>query len=154
MMFDLTSYLPDDLNVKMDRATMAFGLEARAPFLDQELVAYSLSLPLNQKVNHGKTKIALKRALRGIVPDEVFQRPKRGFQVPLAEWFRGPLKQLVRERCLASSGPLSQLVRPESVARLIRENDAGTDHGNRIWMLLSLATWLGRNDKHQMPNHK
>jgi asparagine synthase (glutamine-hydrolysing) len=154
MMFDLTSYLPDDLNVKMDRATMRFGLEARAPFLDQELVMYSLGLPLNQKVNHGKTKIALKRALRGIVPDEVFQRPKRGFQVPLAEWFRGPLKPLVRERCLASSGPLTQIVRPESVVRLVRENDAGADHGNRIWMLLSLATWLGRNDKHQMPNLK
>lgn len=145
MRFDLTSYLPDDLNVKMDRATMRFGLEARSPFLDQELVAFSLGLPLNQKVNHGKTKVALKRALRGIVPDAALDRPKRGFQVPLAEWFRGPLKDLVRERCVDPSGPLSRIVRRDAVARIVRENDRGADHGNRLWMLLALSTWLSRH---------
>jgi len=145
MRFDLTSYLPDDLNVKMDRATMRFGLEARAPFLDQELVAFSLGLPLNQKVSHGKTKVALKRALRGVVPDAVLDRPKRGFQVPLAEWFRGPLKDLVNERCADPSGPLSRIVRKGEVARLIHENGKGADHGNRLWMLLALSTWLSRH---------
>jgi asparagine synthase (glutamine-hydrolysing) len=145
MRFDLTSYLPDDLNVKMDRATMRFGLEARAPFLDQELVAYSLGLPLNQKVIHGNTKVALKRALRTIVPDEVLNRPKRGFQVPLAEWFRGPLRGIVRERCVDPKGPLSGIVQSDAVERLIRENDAGADHGNRLWMLLALSTWISQH---------
>lgn len=142
MRFDLTSYLPDDLNVKMDRATMAFGLEARAPFLDQELVDYALHLPLNQKVHHGKTKIALKRALKGIVPDRTLALKKRGFQVPLAEWFRGPLGHLVRERCLGAAGPLSSILNLTEVERLIDENARGADHGNRLWMLLTLSTWL------------
>ena len=144
MRFDLTSYLPDDLNVKMDRATMRFGLEARAPFLDQELITFSLGLPLNQKVNHGKTKIALKRALKGIVPDAILSRPKRGFQVPLAEWFRGPLRGLLRERLMDPHLPISRIVRSDGAARLIAENDRGTDHGNRLWMLLSLSTWLSQ----------
>ncbi|MBI4138643.1 asparagine synthase (glutamine-hydrolyzing) [Candidatus Uhrbacteria bacterium] len=140
--FDLTSYLPDDLNVKMDRATMAFGLEARSPFLDQDLVSFARSLPLNQKVNHGKTKIALKRALHGIVPDWVLNRPKQGFQVPLAEWFRGPLEQTVRDVCLDPSSPLRSLMKQESIQKLLEENASGADHGNRLWMLMTLATWL------------
>ncbi|MFH1838728.1 MAG: asparagine synthase (glutamine-hydrolyzing) [Patescibacteria group bacterium] len=145
LLFDLTSYLPDDLNVKMDRATMAFGLEARAPFLDQKLVSFALGLPLNQKVIHGKTKVALKRALNGIVPDEVLDGPKLGFQVPLAEWFRGPLQPLVNERCLASGSPLHTFMRPQVIEHLITENRKGADHGNRLWMLVSLSTWLSKN---------
>lgn len=144
MAFDLTSYLPDDLNVKMDRATMAFGLEARAPFLDQELVAYTSGLPLNQKVIHGTTKVALKRALRGIVPEDVLDRPKKGFQVPLAEWFRGPLDGLIRERCLGTLSSLSGMMNMKEIQRLVDANRAGADHGNRLWMLLTLATWLER----------
>lgn len=142
MRFDLTSYLPDDLNVKMDRATMRFGLEARSPFLDQELVAFTQGLPLKEKVHHGKTKIALRRALRGIVPDEVLQRKKKGFQVPLDDWFRGPLVSVLRERLLDPSGPLAQIAQPNAIERLVAENERGMDHGNRLWMLLSLATWL------------
>lgn len=142
MRFDLTSYLPDDLNVKMDRATMAYGLEARAPFLDQEVVALALGLPLNEKINQRNTKIALKRALKGIVPDEVLNRPKRGFQVPLAAWFRGPLKQYWRDRCLDPNAKIRQYVRREEAERLFRENEQGVNHGNRLWMLLSLSLWL------------
>lgn len=144
MRFDLTSYLPDDLNVKMDRATMRFGLEARSPFLDQQLVAYAAALPLNFKVLHGKKKIVLKRALRGIVPNEVLTRKKRGFQVPLATWFRGPLAKLLHDRLCDPSLPLASLLEPQAVRRLIDENAAGADHGNRLWMLLALSTWLNQ----------
>jgi asparagine synthase (glutamine-hydrolysing) len=142
MRFDLTSYLPDDLNVKMDRATMAYGLEARSPFLDQNLVAYALGLPLSQKVNHGKTKIALKRALSGIVPSSVIHRKKRGFQVPLADWFRGPLKDYWRDRCLDPQGSLMNYIRLPAAQDLFEENMRGADHGNRLWMLLSFSVWL------------
>ena len=142
MFFDLTSYLPDDLNVKMDRATMRWGLEARSPFLDQELVEFALQIPTRLKVARGETKIALKAALRGIVPDAVLMRKKKGFQVPLAEWFRGPLKSVLSERVLNPGGPLARIVRLEVVERLVRENASGIDHGNRLWMLFSLATWL------------
>lgn len=146
MFFDLTSYLVDDLNVKMDRATMRFGLEARSPFLDQELVQFALGLPLKQKVDHGKTKIALKRALGTVLPEEVLGRKKRGFQVPLATWFRGPLKGLIRERCLSGTSPLRHIMRREAVERLIVENEKGSDHGNRLWMLLTLSTWVSQHD--------
>ncbi|MFA5935814.1 MAG: asparagine synthase (glutamine-hydrolyzing) [Patescibacteria group bacterium] len=145
MYFDLTSYLPDDLNVKMDRATMKFGLEARAPFLDQDLVQFALGLPLEQKVHAGQTKVSLKRAMRSILPSDVLDRKKKGFQVPLAEWFRGPLKDLVQERCLGASSPLRTILKPEAIERLINENQDGADHGNRLWMLLTLSTWLSKH---------
>ncbi len=142
MRFDLTSYLADDLNVKMDRATMRWGLEARAPFLDQEVIALALSLPLNQKVERGMTKVALRRALRDILPSPILSATKRGFQVPLAEWFRGPLAGELKDRVLDPSGPLAGYVRHEAVERLITENAHGADHGNRLWMLFALSTWL------------
>lgn len=142
MHFDLTSYLPDDLNVKMDRATSAFGLEARCPFLDQKMVKFALSLPLKDKVNYGKTKVALKRALQGILPPDVLNRKKRGFQVPLAEWFRGPLHDFWKERCLAPEGELATYINVKEAERYFSENEKGKDHGNRLYMLLSLATWL------------
>ncbi|GMU25345.1 asparagine synthase (glutamine-hydrolyzing) [Patescibacteria group bacterium] len=145
MRFDLASYLPDDLNVKMDRATMAFGLEARSPFLDQYLVGFAIGLPLKTKVNYGNTKVGLKRALRGIVPEEVLKRKKRGFQVPLAQWFRGPLAPRWKERCLDPHAKLAAYVKTDQTERLFRENAQGADHGNRLYMLYALAEWLGRN---------
>lgn len=146
MRFDLVSYLADDLNVKMDRATMAYGLEARCPFLDKELVAFALQLPLNEKVKHGNTKVALRRALRRKLPQSVvrtgvLEREKRGFQLPLDEWFRGPLNTAWKERCLDPRGPLTQFIRTDVAARLFQEHQHGHRHGNRLWMLYALAIW-------------
>ena len=145
MRFDFESYLADDLNVKMDRATMAYALEARAPFLDLRVVAHALRLPLNQRVNMFDTKIALKRAMRGVLPDEVLSRPKKGFQVPLAQWFRGELKDYWSERCLPTGAKLHQYVKPEKLKIMFDENTGGMDHGNRMWMMLALAGWLEKN---------
>ncbi len=142
LQFDFTSYLPDDLNVKMDRATMAHGLEARAPFLDQELVGYASHLPLSYLLKRGTTKPLLQAAMTGLVPPEVWSRPKRGFQVPLSGWFRQELRPLFQERCLLSNAKLSTICRPAVVQTYLRENDRGKDHGNRLWMLLMLATWM------------
>lgn len=140
--FDLHSYLPDDLNVKMDRATMAHGLEARAPFQDHELVEYVSSLSSAFLMNPKLQKPLLREALRNVVPDEVFERPKKGFQVPLAAWFRGPLKQAFEERCLASDTKLTRVMSRERVRDYLERNSRGEDHGNRLWMLYSLSTWL------------
>ena len=142
MDFDLRSYLPDCLNVKMDRATMAHGLEARSPFLDQELAHFVTTLPLQLLMEKGKQKPLLRRALSGIVPEEIFDRSKRGFQVPLAEWFRSALRPVFVERCLSEGSPLLRICRRTEVQRYLDENDRGIDHGNRLWMLFSLATWL------------
>lgn len=143
--FDRSSYLPDDLNVKMDRATMAHGLEARAPFLDQELVRFVSSLPPEWLLRRGQGKFILKEALKGTIPKEILSRKKRGFQVPLARWFRGELRPLFMERCLSSTSPLQKVCQPEAVTYLLQENDRGADHGNRLWMLLTLSTWLSKN---------
>ncbi len=143
--FDLQSYLPDDLNVKMDRATMAWGLEARSPFLDQDLVAFACTLPQEMLFDARSGKKVLREALRGLVPDDVFARPKRGFQVPLAEWFRGSWRELFIERCLGDASKLGQYMPKNEVKGLLNANDRGIDHGNRLWMLLVLATWLERH---------
>lgn len=142
MKFDFDSYLADDLNVKMDRATMAFGLEARAPFLDQYMVAYALSMPLRHRMHGNQTKVALRQAMKRILPPEVLKRPKKGFQVPLAEWFRGPLTSYWSERCLDPASPLMRYTKKDRVRALFEENARGADHGNRLWMLLALSVWL------------
>ncbi len=140
--FDRGSYLPDDLCVKMDRATMAHGLEARSPFLDQDLMRFATRLPSDFHFRGGKQKAVLQAAIADLVPSEVLSRPKRGFQVPLAAWFRDDLRSAFVERCLSSDAKLLDICRKEEVDRYLRENDRGVDHGNRLWMLLSLATWL------------
>lgn len=141
MDFDLHSYLPDDLNVKMDRATMRHGLEARCPLLDQELVAYVTSLPTEYRYKKGQAKRLLVEAVKDLLPAEVGKRAKRGFQVPLAIWFRGALRSAFVERCVNST-KLHAYVAKERIEKLLSENDRGSDHGNRLWMLYSLATWL------------
>jgi asparagine synthase (glutamine-hydrolysing) len=143
MDFDLRSYLPDDLNVKMDRASMAHGLEARSPFLDQELVSYATQLPTEYRFQAGKTKPLLVEAVKDLLSSDITRRPKRGFQVPLASWFRGPLRPAFVERCLESAR-VHQYVSKTQIEQLLSENDRGSDHGNRLWMLYSLATWLKR----------
>lgn len=140
--FDRSSYLPDDLCVKMDRATMAHGLEARSPFLDQDLMRFAARLPVDFHFRGGKQKAVLQAAIADLIPSEVLSRPKRGFQVPLAAWFRDDLRSVFVERCLSSDSKLLGVCRKEEVERYLRENDRGVDHGNRLWMLMSLATWL------------
>ncbi|HVM90441.1 MAG TPA: asparagine synthase (glutamine-hydrolyzing) [Verrucomicrobiae bacterium] len=140
--FDRRSYLPDDLCVKMDRATMAHGVEARSPLLDQELMRFEKSVPIEWHMMNGKQKAILRDAVASVLPKEIFHRRKRGFQVPLAAWFRGPLKAEFEKRCLAANSKLAQVCRPEAVRKLFDQHQRGRDHGNRLWMLMVLATWL------------
>src|SRR3989454_7984916 len=93
LMIDMRLYLENDILVKLDRASMMASLEGRVPVLNNDFVAYATSLPLHMKLNGLRTKFLLKRALRGILPDRILDRPKKGFGVPVAEWFRGPLKE-------------------------------------------------------------
>ncbi len=141
MDFDLHSYLSDDLNVKMDRASMRHGLEARCPLLDQELVSYVTSLPTEYRYKKGQSKRLLVEAVKDLLPIEIGKRAKRGFQVPLAMWFRGALRNAFVERCV-NSRKLHAYIDKGRIERLLNENDRGSDHGNRLWMLYSLATWL------------
>src|SRR5438552_2912843 len=92
-MMDMRLYLENDILVKLDRASMRASLEGRVPLLNNDLVAYATSLPLDLKLRGLRSKYLLKRAMRGILPGRILSRPKKGFGIPVAEWFRGPLRE-------------------------------------------------------------
>jgi asparagine synthase (glutamine-hydrolysing) len=137
--------LLDDLLPKMDRMTMAHGLEARSPFLDRALVEYAASLPDALKRRGRSGKRVLKEAARGLLPDATVRRRKHGFVVPLDAWFRGELRPLVAD-VLLDRPRLGRRLRGPAVERLLREHQDGrADHGHRLWALLTLELWLRRH---------
>jgi asparagine synthase (glutamine-hydrolysing) len=139
---DVATYLPDDLLVKMDIATMAYSVEARSPFLDHELMEFAAGLPADFKLDGSSQKRVLKEAFRGILPDEVMDRPKQGFAVPLRSWFRNELREMPGEVLLDPRALGRGYFRPGAVERLIAEHrDGAADHSLRLWVLLQLETW-------------
>jgi asparagine synthase (glutamine-hydrolysing) len=142
---NLRTYLLDDLLPKMDRMTMAHGLEARSPLLDRPLMEYVAGLPDGLKRRGRRGKIVLKRAVAGLVPAEVLTRPKHGFGLPLADWFRGRLRGLV-EDSLLQRPHLRGFLREEGVQGLVREHLEGRrDRGHALWTLLTLELWLRKH---------
>ena len=138
-------YMGDDILVKVDRATMAHGLEARAPFLDHRVVDLVSALPTRWKLRGFTMKYVLKRLLRGKVPDAVIDRPKKGFGMPVAEWLKGPLRplaeDLLSERALRDGGFFD----PAATRALLGEHLAGRhDHRKILWSLLAFQLWLRR----------
>ena len=140
---DVEWYLPTDLLVKMDIATMASSLEARSPFLDWRLAEFVAKLPSRFKV-HGRTsKYLLKKAVADLVPAENMHRPKQGFAVPIGEWFRGELKDFLADRILSARFASRGLFRPEAVRRLYDDHQRGAgDHAHHLWTLLMLELWF------------
>ena len=144
---DVSSYLPGDLLTKIDIATMAYSLEGRSPLLDHELMELAASLPPEMKAGHGQRKRVLRSALRGWVPDEILDAPKRGFELPVAHWFRGELRDFTREVLLDSSSTSRGWYREQEVCRLLDEHTAGThDHNRGLWALLMLELWYREQD--------
>ena len=139
---DLHTWLPGDILVKVDRASMANSLEVRAPFLDPALVAFGLGLPAALKIAHGAGKHLLKQALTPYLPHDLLHRPKQGFASSPAALFRAAAPRL-RARLL---GPLMGdcgLFAPDAIARLIDEHAAGAfDHGQKLWLLLAFEGFL------------
>jgi asparagine synthase (glutamine-hydrolysing) len=139
---DRRTYLPGDLLVKMDIATMAYGLEARSPLLDPEVIALGAALPTRFKVRGREKKIALRASLRGVVPDEWIDRRKQGFQVPMAEWFRGDLRDLARETLLADDARSHAYLRRDAVESLLERHLAGAeDNSSLLWSILTFEVW-------------
>jgi asparagine synthase (glutamine-hydrolysing) len=136
------TYLPGDLLVKTDRMSMANSLEARSPFLDQELVEFAARIPSRLKLRAITTKYILKRALESLVPHEIIRRKKHGFGVPVGRWFRTDLKNYVREVLLSPLALGRGYFKEETLRRLIDEHQSGKrDHGHRLWALLTLEIW-------------
>lgn len=142
---DLAHFLPDDILVKGDRASMAASLEARHPFLDINVVRYALSLPAKAMFRHGQGKWILRRMLSKYVPAEISSRPKQGFRVPVREWFRGPLRGLLHDMLSEAELADDPLVDPVEVNRLVNEHiSLRRNHENLLWAILVYRLWLKR----------
>jgi asparagine synthase (glutamine-hydrolysing) len=142
---DYKTYLPGDILTKVDRASMAHGLEVRTPFLDYEFVEWAARLPVGVKLQGGQRKAILKRALEPLLPHAILYRSKMGFAVPLDQWFRGPLKQhiaaVVRGSRLAESGIFDRTV----LVELADQHQSGRrDHSAALWALLMFDGFLAR----------
>jgi asparagine synthase (glutamine-hydrolysing) len=139
---DVATYLPGDLLLKADVASMAHSLELRSPLLDHEVLALGVSLPDQLKLRGLRGKEALRRAYADALPGEIATRAKTGFGVPISRWFRGELRGLARELLLDERMRARGQLRPETVQRLLDDHAAGrADHGHRIWCLVMLELW-------------
>jgi asparagine synthase (glutamine-hydrolysing) len=141
-LLDVESYLPDDLLVKADLASMAHSLELRSPLLDRKVLELGLALPNHLKQQGRTGKVALRRAFADALPPEVAARGKTGFGVPIGRWLREDLGELVRDVLLDATARDRGLVRPSAVKRLLDEHARGVDHAHRLWCLLALELWL------------
>jgi asparagine synthase (glutamine-hydrolysing) len=142
---DLVSYLPDDILTKVDRASMAVALELRVPLLDHRVVEFSWRLPRAAKVRHGTSKWLLRQILYRRVPRALVERPKMGFDIPLGEWLRGPLRNwaegMLNERRLREAGLLNQSM----VGRIWKEHlDGRRNWQDLLWNVLMLESWRER----------
>ena len=143
LLLNIYSYLPDDLNMKTDRASMAVSLEARAPFLDTALTEYVFSLPEKYKVRKGISKYILRKAFGGFVPEEILNRRKHGFGAPVSGWFRKELAGIFKAKVLSVSSRSAEYVKKEDCENLLKEHLTGkADHGQKLWVLLQLELWL------------
>ena len=139
---ELSNRLCELLLMRVDKLSMAHSIEARAPFLDAALVSYGLSLPSKLKISGKSTKRVLKQALRGILPDEVLDRPKQGFRVPLPAWLRGPLASWTREQIFDSPFAKRGLLNAPYIDELWQRHQAGVqDHSFDLWCLVNLSAW-------------
>jgi asparagine synthase (glutamine-hydrolysing) len=138
---DTARTLPDQLLVKMDIATMASSLEARAPLLDYRLVEWAARLPASFKQRGTMRKRLIADALARHIPKEAFNRPKMGFTAPIPGWLRGELSELTADTLLGEASRQRGIVEPKSVERLIRRHNDGEDHTRGLWSLLMLELW-------------
>lgn len=141
---DFVTYLPEDLLTKVDIATMAVSLEGRSPFLDHKLLELSAKIPFDLKLKGlNNKKYILKEALRGLVPDEVMDRPKMGFGVPIDHWFRHELKEYAYTKLLSGELVKRNIVRQEYVKQLLDQHtETKINFAPHIWALLTLELWF------------
>lgn len=139
---DFNLFLPYDLLAKIDIASMAVGLEARAPMVDHEFVEFVARLPIRFKRSGLSTKVILRKAMKDILPKSIVHRPKRGFSVPLDQWFRGQLKDLLRDTLLSQRATERGYFNRSVIAAMIDGHASGpADYQNELWSLLMLELW-------------
>jgi len=142
LLLDMRLYLENDILVKLDRASMAASLEGRVPLLNNDFVEYATHLPLNLKLRGLRSKFLLKRALRGILPAGILNRPKKGFGIPVADWFRGPLKEQMLSVLSPERIGREGFFDPGEVKRLIDDHLGGKrDNRKQLWTLFAFEIW-------------
>jgi asparagine synthase (glutamine-hydrolysing) len=146
MLLDTLTYLPDDILVKVDRASMAVALEVRAPLLDHRVLEFAWQLPLALKLHGGQGKLLLRRVLGRYVPERLFERPKAGFAVPIYRWLRGPLRDwaegLLDEARIRREGFLDPQPIRQVWQALLRGHTEWAYGGELIWGILMFQAWL------------
>ena len=145
MLLDFCNYLADDVLVKVDRASMAVGLEVRAPFLDHRVVELAWSLPIAMRYGAGGGKVVLREMLQRYIPRELTERPKKGFGVPIADWLRGPLREWAEELLEPQRLQQDGLLNAPAVSRLWKQHLCQwQDHSDALWSILMFQAWLQR----------
>ena len=142
---DLQSYLPCDLNTKVDIASMGHGLEARQPFLDHRLVEFAISLPVRMKFRSGKGKRLLKRTFGKRLPANIWDRPKMGFGVPIGEWLRSELRPRLQDTVLSPNAACLEFFSADAIKKLVDEHqNQVVDHSYRLWAIMMFELWIQR----------
>jgi asparagine synthase (glutamine-hydrolysing) len=140
--FDQTSWLHDNLLERGDRMTMAASLEARMPFMDYQLAEYVSSLPDKYRLRGNTSKWLLREGMKQLLPDEIINRPKVGFRVPVSDWFRGEMKDYLHDHLLGRDSKTIDLYKREVLERYINEHSKGRqNHEKLLWTLLNLEVW-------------
>jgi asparagine synthase (glutamine-hydrolysing) len=151
---DLKTYLPGDILTKVDRASMATSLEVRVPLLDHNLLEWAATLPPEFRLRAREGKYILKKAMEPQLPSEILYRDKMGFAVPLARWFRGPLRQSARNRLLEGTLKDAELFDMHAIGRLLDDHTRGvSDYSAAIWALLMFESFLRNVHASSSPRH-
>ncbi len=149
---DMTSYLPGDILVKLDRATMAASLEARCPFLDHRVVEFAWRLPTAVKVRGGQGKWLLRRVLHRYLPEKLYERPKQGFNVPIGAWLAGPLRDWAGDLLDADRIRRDGILDAQGVETCWKEHLSGhSDRSREVWAVLMVQAWLDATRKPNTP---
>jgi asparagine synthase (glutamine-hydrolysing) len=138
---DSKVWLPDDLLLKADKMTMANALELRVPFLDHKLVEYAAQLPESAKLAGGIGKALLRQTMKGILPESILRRSKKGFPVPTTQWLRGPLREFTRDTLLASDSACLHFFDPTALREIVKQHSTGADLQQELWTLLVFEHW-------------
>jgi asparagine synthase (glutamine-hydrolysing) len=139
---DIKTYLVDDILTKVDRASMAHSLEVRVPLLDHAVMEYAASIPASYKLRGGEGKYIFKKVLAQVLPAEVLQRPKMGFSIPLAQWFRHDLKSRFERKVLTKQSVTSEFFDLQPIQQWWGQHQRGTrDYAPMLWALLVLEYW-------------